>query len=158
MKHPPAPFRLPSDPTMTESLDLGALRHVINSLAEGLAVVEDAAWFSRQPQPVQNTLVAGVIQNFEFVYEVAVKMIKRRLEADAFTPTEVDASNFREVLRAAGEKGLVADVEAWFGYRTLRGTTSHAYDRGKAQQVFDAIPAFLHDARALLAALEARNG
>jgi len=143
---------------MTDSLDLSALRHAITSLAESLAVVKDAAWFDRQPGPVQNTLIAGVIQNFEFVYEVAVKMIKRRLERDAFTPAEVDASNFREVLRTAGEKGLVADVQAWFGYRAMRGTTSHAYDRAKAQQVFDAIPAFLQDARALLAALETRNG
>ena len=143
---------------MTQPLDLSALHKAITSLADGLGIVENEAWFAAQPRAVQNTLLAGVIQNFEFVFELSVKMIKRRLEADAFTPEEVDASNFRDVLRAAGERGLVQDVEAWFAYRALRGATSHTYDQDKARQVFNGIPQFLLDAQALLAALEARNG
>jgi len=142
---------------MTEPLDLSALRNAITSLAEGLAVVDNKAWFELQPKPVQNTLIAGVIQNFEFVYEMAVKMLKRRLEADAFSPAEIDESNFRDILRAAGEKGLVKDVESWFGYRRMRGTTSHTYDHEKAQQAYQGIAVFLQDAQDLLAALEARN-
>jgi nucleotidyltransferase substrate binding protein (TIGR01987 family) len=143
---------------MTQPLDLSALRKAITSLAEALDIVQAEAWFTNQPKAVQNTLLAGVIQNFEFVFELSVKMIKRRLEADAFTPEEVDESNFRDVLRAAGEKGLVKDVEAWFSYRKLRGTTSHTYDQDKARQVYDGIPRFLQDAQQVLAALESRNG
>ncbi len=36
----------------------------------------------------------------------------------------------------------------------MRNTTSHAYNERKAQAVVDRMPAFVADARALLAALE----
>ena len=51
---------------MTENLDLTPLRNAIASLREGAAVLADAAWFTAQAAAVQNTLMAGVIQNFEF--------------------------------------------------------------------------------------------
>ena len=142
---------------VTDKLDLGALRNTTASLEDGIGVVSDAAWFGAQTRAVQNTLIAGVIQNFEFVYELGFKMIKRQLEAEAASPTEVDESNFRDVLRMAGEKGLIADVEAWFDYRRMRGTTSHTYNHEKARLVYQGILKFTNDARALLAALEARN-
>ena len=138
-------------------LDLTALRDAIAALADGLEVVGDAAWFPAQSEKVRNTLIAGVIQSFEFVYEIGVKMIKRRIEMDALSPDSVDRANFRELLREAGETGLIEDVEAWFGYRRMRNLTAHTYDHAKAAQVYRDTVAFLADARALLARLEARN-
>jgi nucleotidyltransferase substrate binding protein (TIGR01987 family) len=138
-------------------LDFSALRHALKSLEDGLEVVSDSDWFSVQSLKVQNTLVAGVIQNFEFVYELSVKMIKRQIELEAASPTEVDESNFREVLRVAAEKGLIADVEAWFRYRKMRNITAHTYDHEKARQVYQETLIFIDDARALLRKLEARN-
>ncbi len=138
-------------------LDLSALRDAIESLADGLEVVGDAVWFPAQTPKVRNTLIAGVIQNFEFVYEISVKMIKRRIELDALSPAEVDRTNFRELLREAGEKGLIDDVEAWFVYRRMRNVTAHTYDHAKAMQVYKDTLKFVEDARVLLARLEARN-
>ena len=40
-----------------------------------------------------------------------------------------------------------------FGFRELRNGTSHAYDPAKAAQVYAGIPAFLHEAQALIAKL-----
>jgi len=139
-------------------LDLGALRRAIASLEDGLEVVSDSDWFNQQPVKVQNTLIAGVIQNFEFVYEISFKMIRRQIEAESASPDEVDESNFRDVLRVAAEKGMVADVQAWFGYRKMRNITAHTYDHEKALQVYQGTLVFINDARALLARLEARNG
>lgn len=139
-------------------LNLEPLRYAIASLEDGLEVVSDADWFHQQSRKVQNTLVAGVIQNFEFVYEISFKMLRRQIEAEAASPTDVDESNFRDVLRMAAEKGLIADVEAWFRYRKMRNTTAHTYDHEKAQQVYQGTLLFITDARALLARLEARNG
>jgi nucleotidyltransferase substrate binding protein (TIGR01987 family) len=102
-------------------------------------------------------LIAGVIQNFEFVYEISFKMIKRQIEEESASPDEVDESNFRDVLRVASEKGLVADVEAWFKYRKMRNITAHTYDHEKAQRVYRDTLVFINDARALLKELEARN-
>ena len=139
-------------------LDLEPLRRALASLEDGLEVVSDAQWFNQQSDKVQNTLIAGVIQNFEFVYEIGFKMLRRQIEAEAASPTEVDESNFRDVLRVAAEKGLIADVEAWFRYRKMRNITAHTYDHEKAQQVYQSTLLFIADARALLAQLEARNG
>lgn len=138
-------------------LDLSALRDAVSSLEDGLEVVSDSQWFLQQSGKVQNTLVAGVIQNFEFVYEISIKMIKRQIEAEAASPTEVDETNFRDVLRVAAEKGLIADVEAWFKYRKMRNITAHTYDHEKARQVYQDTLIFIGDARALLQKLEARN-
>lgn len=138
-------------------LDLSALRDAVSSLEDGLEVVNDGEWFNLQSIKVQNTLIAGVIQNFEFVYEISIKMIKRQIEVESSSPTEVDETNFREVLRVAGEKGLIADVEAWFKYRKMRNITAHTYDHEKAQQVYQDTLIFIGDARALLQKLETRN-
>ncbi len=139
-------------------LDLSAFQRAVASLESSLDVATDTAWFSQQSAKVQRTLIAGVIQNFEFVYEISVKMIKRQIELESASPDEVDATNFREVLRVAAEKGLIADVEAWFGYRQMRNLTAHTYNEAKAQQVYQHTLTFITDARALLAKLEARNG
>ena len=149
-----------TEKSMAESkkLDLGALRSALASLEDGLEVVRDTSWFSQQTSKVQNTLLAGVIQNFEFVYEVGYKMLRRQVELEAASPADVDESNFRDVLRLAGEKGLITDVEAWFRYRQMRNITANTYDHEKAQKVYEGTLVFINDARALLASLEARNG
>lgn len=138
-------------------LDLSALRDAVGSLEDGLEVVSNSDWFNAQSSKVQNTLIAGVIQNFEFVYEISIKMVKRQIEAESASPDEVDKTNFREVLRVAAEKGLIADVEAWFKYRKMRNITAHTYDHEKAQQVYQDTLIFIGDARALLHKLEVRN-
>ena len=136
------------------TLDLTSLRQALSSLEDGLEVVRDTDLFNRQNEKVRNTLIAGVIQNFEFVYEISTKMLRRRLEMDALNPAEVDFANFRDVLRMAAEKGLIQNVQAWFGYRQMRNITAHTYDHQKAQQVYEGTQAFMQDARALLAKLE----
>lgn len=142
---------------MTGKLDASALRNAIVSLQEGIAVVSDEHWFNAQSRAVQNTLIAGVIQNFEFVYELSIKMIRRQIEQEAASPTEADYADFRDLLRTAAEKGLIADVEAWFGYRKMRNITAHTYDREKARLVYGGTLTFIGDARALLRTLDARN-
>jgi nucleotidyltransferase substrate binding protein (TIGR01987 family) len=142
---------------MTEKLDLSALRNAVVSLEEGIGVVRDERWFHAQSKAIQNTLIAGVIQNFEFVYEIGIKMLRRQIEAEAATPTETDQADYRDLLRTAAEKGLIADVEPWFEYRKMRNITAHTYDHKKAQQVYTATLTFIGDARQLLETLEKRN-
>lgn len=140
-----------------EKLQLQPLEQVIASLTDALAVIADTDWFEQQRPQVQNTLMAGVIQNFEFVYEISTKMIRRQLEAEALSPEEVDQSSFRDILRTAAEKGLIDDVEAWFRYHLMRNITSHTYNQEKARQVYEGTLVFIEDARALLKQLEGRN-
>lgn len=138
-------------------LDLSPLRNAITSLESALEVVGDTTWFNAQPAKIQNTVMAGAIQNFEFVYELSVKMIRRQLERESDSPDEIDGAGFRDMLRIASEKGLIEDVEAWFFYRKMRNVSAHTYDQAKAREVYrDTLP-FINDARSLLARLEARN-
>ncbi len=139
-------------------LDLSALRDAIASLEGGLRVTADKTWFDAQSEAVRDTMIAGLVQNFEFVYELSMKMLRRQLEAGADSPAEVDWADFRDMLRVAGEKGLIEDVEAWFRHRSMRNITAHTYDHAKARTVYEGVPALLLHARVLLAALEARNG
>ena len=142
---------------MDTPLDLSALQDAISSLGDGLEVVSDPNWFNDQSDKVQNTLISGVVKNFEFVYEISIKMLKRVIERESASPTEVDESNFKNLLRTTGEKGLITDVEAWFKYRKMRNITAHTYDHQKAHQVYQNSLGFIIDARALLCALERRN-
>ena len=134
---------------MANMLDLTTLKDAITSLENGIAAVDDDAWFSAQSATIRNTMMAGVIQNFEFVWDISIKMIRRRIEADH--------GDYRDLMRTAGERGLIADVEAWFEYRKLRNITSHTYDAAKARATFAGIPQFLAAARHLRTRLEQRN-
>ena len=100
----------------------------------------------------------GCIQRFEYTYELCVKSLRRQLEDMADSPGEIDALGYKDMLRVAVERGLVADAVAWFGFRELRNTTSHAYDPDKAAQVFSGIPSFLVQAQLLLDHLKLMTG
>ena len=70
---------------------------------------------------------------------------------------EIDAMNYRMLIRVGAEQGLIGDVPAWFIYRDKRNLTSHTYDAGKAAEVFRILPDFARDARCLLERLRQRG-
>jgi nucleotidyltransferase substrate binding protein (TIGR01987 family) len=143
---------------MSSGLNLISFEKAVASLGASLQVLDDPIWVQEQSEVVYQTMLSGVVKNFEFVYELSVKMIRRQLETESLDPSEIDHDNFRTILRTAAEKGLIGDVTAWFRYRDLRNRTSHTYDHDKAIVVYEESHAFLEDAKALLAALRARNG
>jgi hypothetical protein len=77
-----------------QKLDLTALRGATVSL-EGalgaLAAVGDAdALVAGLAVPaLRETLMAGVVKNFEFVYELSTKMMRRFVQMEAEVPDEV---------------------------------------------------------------------
>lgn len=126
-------------------LDYSALTRAVARLRKGIARAESA----RDDEELRD----AVIQRFEYTFELAWKMLKRRLEADAAVPSAVDRMSFRDLLREAAEKGLVADPERWMFYREQRNLTSHVYDADKAAEVYQTACAFVHEAQRLLTAL-----
>lgn len=137
-----------------EKLDYSAFAHALSQLQESLVyansdLAKDAKLFAQ----FRNS----AIQCFEYSYELAYKTLKRRLEFDSPSPTAIDSMDFRELLRTGSEAGLIKNPAAWFNYRTLRNKTSHGYDSRVADEVFTALPPFLIDAQALLAAIAARS-
>lgn len=99
----------------------------------------------------------GLIQRFEFTYDLAHKMLRRALEEAAANPEEIDRMTFPALIRTGVEQGLVAgEWTDWRMFREMRNITSHTYDEAKAVQVVAAIPAFLAEAQGLLARLQTR--
>lgn len=131
-------------------LDFSPLANALARLDEGLV---------RYLSDVSDTQIRdGLIQRFEFTYDLSHKMLRRALEAAAANPEEVDRMSFPELIRTGTEQGLVAgDWPAWRTYREMRNITSHTYDEAKALQVTGAIPGFLAEARELLRRLERRS-
>jgi len=100
----------------------------------------------------------GLIQRFEFTYEMSHKMLKRFLESTSPNPASIDELTFQDLIRTGNEQGLVlSDWAHWRKYREMRSRTSHTYDESVALQVVAEIPAFLQEARFLNAQLHARN-
>ena len=95
------------------------------------------------------------IQRFEYTYEIAWKSIKRFLEEIAPNANEIDLLTFQELIREANEKGLLLnDWDTWKVYRIYRGTTSHAYNEDKANEIYEEIPDFLIEIKFLVKQLE----
>jgi nucleotidyltransferase substrate binding protein (TIGR01987 family) len=134
----------------------------LSPFENALAALRDALEFSRDPlmdrlSPSQrNTVQAGVIQAFEFSYELAWKFMKRWLEQNLGS-AYVDGVSRRQLFRLAAESRLIDEVGNWFEYHEARNRTSHTYDPKRAAEVFAVIPAFFDDAQLLLQNLKARN-
>lgn len=148
--HPTVPT--PGDPP----LDLTAFRAAVAALGDGLAIVEGPA-FAGLDGRWQDLMRSGLVQHFEFTYELGWRMLKRQLEREVATPAELDLLNFRDLIRVGHERGLVDDVAAWFEFRELRNITSHTYSREKAIKVAGGAQALLARCRSLLQELERRN-
>ena len=98
------------------------------------------------------------IQRFEYTYELSHKMLKRQLEAISANPAEIDEMSFQSLIRTGSEAGLLLNGwDKWKIYRTERGTTSHAYSKEKANEVFEIIPDFHQEAKYLLEKLKKHN-
>jgi nucleotidyltransferase substrate binding protein (TIGR01987 family) len=130
------------------ALDFSPLARAVARLDEGLT--------RHRAEPADEQLRDGLIQRFEFTYDLAHKMLRRALEEGSANPEEVDRMSFPTLIRTGFAAGLVAsDWSAWQLWREMRNITSHTYDEAKARQVAEAIPAFLDEARAVLQRLTA---
>jgi nucleotidyltransferase substrate binding protein (TIGR01987 family) len=137
-------------------LDLSPLENAVEQLDDG-PVLYDSDIVLQHPE-IRGQMRAGAIQAFEFTYELSIRMIKRYLEQVSANPAEVDELSFRNLIRRAGQQGLLrSELDAWMGHRANRGTTSHTYNDERAERVFQGIPEFLEEARYLLKQLQEKN-
>lgn len=132
------------------SIDLTPLRKAIEALAGALHYWQAEPDNSgRKPH-----LRAGVIQSFEFSYELSVRLLRRVLMERALAAPLVADLSFNDLLRTAADAGLLPDPLAWRRWRDWRNRTSHSYDETQAQAIAEAAQAFLGDARQLLTRLQ----
>ena len=137
-------------------LDLSSLRKAVESLEKALQVADDGVFMSRLNDEQKRTVRAGVIQNFEFTYELCWKFMHRWLAVNLGS-AYVEGVSRRQLFRLSAEHHLLSDVNLWMEYHDARNETVHTYDENTAEDVFETAKKFLADARGLLEALEARN-
>jgi len=131
------------------TLDLTPLKNAVARLDEG--------WLRYQQVVDDMQLRDGLVLRYKFAFNSSYSMLKRYLEQTAASPDQFDQMPFADLIRTANEQGLLAgDWPVWRGYRDMRSKTSHTYDEDIALQVVAGIPAFLAEAKALLAQLTRR--
>jgi nucleotidyltransferase substrate binding protein (TIGR01987 family) len=124
------------------SLDISPLINSIVRLSEGL---------QRYQQDITDIQIRdGLVQRFEFTYEISHKMLKRYLEQSSASPDQFDVMPFADLIRTANEQGLLqGDWPAWRGYRDMYSKGIKSYNENIALQVMGIIPAFLSEAEFL---------
>lgn len=122
-----------------EKLDLAPLTRAIDRLSEG--------WVRYQQDTSDTQIRDGLIQRFEFTYEISHKMLKRHLEVTSANPAEFDDMSFQDLIRMGNERGLLSGGwPEWRNYRDMRAKTSHTYDEDIALEVVACIPDFQKEA------------
>ena len=130
-------------------LDTTSLGNAVRRLREGLARYER--------EPADEQIRDGLIQRFEFTYELTHKMLKRYLKETAASPDDIERMPFADLVRSANAQGLLrSDWPVWRRFREMRARTSHTFDAQVALQVASAIPGFLEEAEHFYAELQRR--
>ena len=134
-----------------------SLEKATGALNAALRISDDADFMNGLDETARKVIKAGVIQHFEFTYELCWKVIKRWLEENV-SPYAGEGAVRRELFRLAAENGLIDDVDQWMQHNKMRNETSHTYNSDVAEAVYAAAHPFALDASRLLATLKAKNG
>lgn len=132
-----------------DKLDLSPLERAVQRLDEGL---------SRYQQDISDIQIRdGLIQRFEFTYEISHKMLKRFLEMASPSPEQFEGMAFADLIRSGNEYGvLLGNWEDWKEYRERRGNARDSWDDEMAVDVAQSIPVFLKEARYFLNKLKSK--
>lgn len=100
---------------------LSNFRSAYARLSEGIAQLDE-----------NNDLAAdGVIQRFEFTFELSWKTLKAVFEAEGLT----GLNSPKTVLREAFAAGLISDEELWLDMLNDRNNTEHMYSEQLAKEI-----------------------
>ena len=137
-------------------LELESFKKAINSLENLLKETENQGFMDSLNPVVYNGLIAGVIQNFEFTYELSWKYMKRWIENNIGS-SEVDGVSRRQLFRLAIENKLIDDVDVWMDFHVARNRTSHTYDFDTAEKVYEVAKEFIVEVKKLYEEIEKKN-
>ena len=136
-------------PNGASPLDITPLVNAIARLQEGLG--------RHHAEPADEQLRDGLIQRFEFTYELCHRVLRRFIRRNAASAEEVDRMTFQDLIRTANQQALLSgDWPTWHRYRDVRALAGYAYQADTARQVAAAIPAFIAEAGYLRDQLLAR--
>ncbi len=79
----------------------------------------------------------GLIQRFEYTFELAWKTLKHRFESEGL----LGLNSPKNVLREAYSALLIKDEEVWLAMLKDRNTTAHMYNKQLAEEICNNIKA-----------------
>ncbi len=98
-------------------------------------------------EPSDDQIRDGLIQRFEFTYDLSHKILRRYLAYASADPEQFDQMPFQSLIRTANVHGLLfCEWSEWSDFRKMRAKSSHVYDEDIALEVVDIIPNFLTEA------------
>ncbi len=136
-------------------IDLTPMANAIGTLTESLKLIDENG--KQLTEPMRLLAQRGLIQAFEYNYEMAIGMMTRYLRQSVSDPDKRDLGNFQELIRVADEHQLILSPYAkWKAFRHARNMTSHTYNEMKALAVVEIIPDFEREVIHLLTQLQKR--
>ncbi len=106
----------------------------------------DEAVALNNQRPLSKLEEQGLIQAFEYTYELAWNSIKDFYQAQG----ESDIQGSRDAIRMAFRRGLITDGDLWMEMIKSRTLTSHTYNRETARLIVSQILNNYHAAFKLL--------
>ena len=80
--------------------------------------------------------VDGILQRFEFTFELAWKTVKDYLEYQGIIDK---IGSPREIIKTGFAEGIIQDGEAWIKMMLARNALSHLYDECASRKIYDDI-------------------
>jgi len=94
---------------------------------------------------------AGIIQSFEYCYELSWKIMKKVLNSEG-----LEVSTPKQVIREAGNAKIIDNVKLWIEFVNKRNLTVHTYNELVLKEIMEIMPKFKDELSKLIKELENR--
>jgi nucleotidyltransferase substrate binding protein (TIGR01987 family) len=105
-----------------------------NSYKKALAVLERSV-IAAQERNLNEMEEQGLVQGFEFTFELSWKLLKDYLETKGFK----DFHGSKDTFTLAFQEGLISDVEIWIKMIDTRNRSSHTYEENIAKEIISIV-------------------
>ena len=102
-----------------------------NNFERALALLKEAITI----KTLTDLEIEGMIQRFEYTFELAWKTLKDYLEEKGYT----ELVGSKEVIRQAFADGIITEGEVWMDMVRARNLTTHIYNQQTANTIKDDI-------------------
>ena len=105
-----------------------------NSYTKAFAVLERSV-ITAQERDLNEMEEQGLVQSFEFTFELSWKLLKDYFESKGFK----DFHGSRDSFRLAFQENLITDGEVWMEMIDSRNRSSHTYDENIAKEIISLV-------------------
>jgi nucleotidyltransferase substrate binding protein (TIGR01987 family) len=101
-----------------------------SSYKKALAALERSVAAARE-RDLNEMEEQGLVQGFEFTFELSWKLLKDYLETKGFK----DFHGSKDTFKLAFQEGLISDGETWMKMIDTRNRSSHTYEENIAKEI-----------------------